>query len=118
MMSEPPEPGTPMESLLIMVWKARQELEIVKTRAVAQAALCAGAQDANSANKELQESWRGYVDQVFPFKRRTREDADAAAIRYLANEAAKGPLTVTPLQSSSRGKSKLRTRYLNAEDKS
>lgn len=111
----PPEPGTPLESVILMVWMARQEIEMQNTRAIVQSVLAAST-EAPEAGKELQESWRDYIDSIFPFQRGSRKSADRAALEYLVSEVQRGPLAVTPLAPVGRVRSKLRTRHLNWDE--
>lgn len=114
-MTEPPAPGTPLESLMILVWRARQDIELQKTRSMVQAVLAA-ASEAEEANNQLKESWQDFLDGLYPYQRGSRKRADDAAMEYLKREVAKGPLTVTPLQPIGRTRSKLKTQYYKRED--
>jgi hypothetical protein len=82
-----------------------------KTRALVQATLAAAA-DSEQGNKNLRESWQDYVDEMFPFQRGQRKRDDQAAIDYLKKMAAEGPLTVKPLQTLNKPKSKLKKQYI------
>jgi len=106
---EPPKPGTPLESLMLLVWRMRQDIEVQKTRVLAEA-IIAAASGTDEANKRLQEAWSQYVDDAYPFKRGRRVRADQAAMEYFKREAAKGPLRVVPLQPLTRAKSRLSSR--------
>jgi len=118
MMAEPPKPGTPLESLMLLVWRMRQDIEVQKTKAIVQAVIASAADAANldEANKRLSESWDQYLDEVFPFKRGRRVKADQLAIEYLKQEAARGPLRVIPLQPLTKAKSRLRSRSRKVKD--
>ena len=114
-MSTPPAPGTPLESLMLMVWRARQDIKMQETRALVQAALTAGAED-DGAQKHMQGAWQDYLDEIYPYLRGRKKRGDAAAMDYFKKIAAQGPMKVTPLQSLAPVKSKLRTRYLKREE--
>jgi len=110
MLTEPPAPGTPLESLMLLVWRARQDIELQKTRAIVQSTLAA-ASDADEGNKQLKEVWQDLLDEMFPFQRGSRKKGDQTAMDFLKREIAKGPLRVTPLQPVGKGRSKLRAQH-------
>lgn len=110
LMSEPPKPGTPLESLMLLVWRMRQDIEVQKTKAIVQAIVASASDNTEDANKNLQNAWDQYLDEAYPFKRGRREKADQLAIEYLKREAARGPLRVVPLQPLTKAKSRLRSR--------
>jgi len=114
MLTEAPAPGTPMESLMMMVWRMRQDVLMSQTRALVQA-VCAAASEGEDANKNLQTAWTDYVEELFPFRRGQTKKADVAAIDYLKQEVAKGPLRVIPLQPVGRATSKLKARQVARE---
>lgn len=115
---EPPAPGTPLESVMLLVWRMRQDIEFQRTRVVVNATLAASAQGDNiqSANKGLQEAWQDFLDEVYPYQKGQRVRVDEAAIEFLKREVAKGPLTVTPLQPVGKASSKLKTRWYKREE--
>lgn len=115
LMAEPPKPGTPLESLMLLVWRMRQDIEVQKTKAIVQA-IVAAASEGEEANKTLMTAWDQYLDEVFPFKRGRRVKADQLAIEYLKREAARGPLHVVPLQPLTKAKSRLRARSRKVQD--
>lgn len=110
----PPEPGTIMESLLLLVWRARQEIRFQETRSVVQAVLAAsvGEGGEKEASEQLEKSWEQYLDEMYPYQRGTRKRADDSAMEVLLSEASKGPLVVTPLVPLTKGKSKLRKQQM------
>jgi hypothetical protein len=114
-MTGPPEPGSPLESLILLVWMARQEIRMQETRSVVQAVLAASAEgdSVKAASEQLQKTWEAYLDELFPFQRGLRKSGDKAAMEFFVKEALKGPLVVTPLVPLTKVRSKLRTRYLD-----
>jgi len=94
---------------MLLVWRMRQDIEVQKTRVMAQATLSAGS-DTDAAEKTLKRAWDDYLDEAYPFQRGRRVNADKAALEYLKSEAARGPITVRPLQSLSKTKSRIRSR--------
>jgi hypothetical protein len=117
-LSSPPTPGTPLESVMLLVWRMRQDIEFQRTRVMVNAVLAAAAQGENiqSANKELQDAWQDFLDESFPYQKGQRVKTDEAAIEFLKQEVAKGPLTVTPLQPVGKASSKLKTRWFKREE--
>lgn len=117
-MVEPPAPGTPLESVMLLVWRMRQDIEFYRTRVIVNAVLAAASQGENveAANKEMQNAWQDFLDEVFPYQKGQRVRTDQAAIEFLKREVAKGPLKVTPLQPVGRAASKLKTRYFQRQE--
>lgn len=117
-MEEPPTPGTPLESVMLLVWRMRQDIEFQRVRVMVNATLAAAAQGDNiqSANKELQDAWQDFIDESYPYQKGQRVRTDDAAIEFLKQEAARGPLAVTPLQPVGKAASKLKTRWLTREE--
>jgi len=115
---EPPAPGTPLESVMLLVWRMRQDIEFQRTRVTINAILASAAQGDNvqAANKELQDAWQDYLDESYPYQKGQRTKTDSAAIEFLKQEVAKGPLTVTPLQPVGKASSKLKTRWFKREE--
>jgi hypothetical protein len=109
-----PEPGSPLESLMLIVWRMRQDLRVQEVRAVTTAIVQASSENAD---KPIQEAWKAYIAEMFPFQRGLLKSQDQRAIEYLKSEVAKGPLTVTPLEKITRGKSKLRRQQIKTESK-
>jgi len=96
---------------MLMVWRARQDIELQKTRAVVQSVLAAASDAGEESNKNLRDSWQDLLDEMFPFQKGKRRSADQRAMDYLKREVARGPLRVIPLQPVGRARSKLRTQY-------
>jgi hypothetical protein len=109
-MTEPPEPGSPLESLMLMVWRMRQDIELQKTRAVVQAVVAA-AGEGEEASKQLESAWNDFLDEHQPYKRGTQKRQDGGAMEYLMEEVKRGPLKVIPLQPVGQASSKLRKRH-------
>lgn len=118
-LTEPPAPGTPLESVMLLVWRMRQDIEFQKSRVLVDAIVASAAQgDAISkANQELQEAWQDFLDEFYPYQKGQRVRTDQAAIEFLKQEVAKGPLKVTPLQPVGKAVSKLKTRWFEREEK-
>jgi hypothetical protein len=95
-MGGPPRYGTLLESLCIIVWKARQSLMIAGIRAQAQAAL--GGDAAIEAFKEFRDA----VNRV------EVEDTQVRMRERLKELGKMPPIAVTPLQAGTRGSKSLR----------
>lgn len=93
MQHEPPPPGSPLESILILVWQMRQDIEYYATRALVQAAI-----DIEDGGKAADEAWKKYTDAFFPHVKGRRDMGDKAALAMLMREVKKGGLRVRPLQ--------------------
>jgi hypothetical protein len=104
-----------MESLMMMVWRMRQDVAMNQTRATIQA-IVAAASEGEDVNKSMQDAWADYKDELFPFQRGRQKRSDQAAMDYLKQEVAKGPLKVTPLQYIGKGRSHLRRRHAEVEE--
>jgi hypothetical protein len=57
------------------------------------------------------------LDEFYPYQKGQRVKTDQAAIDFLKQEVAKGPLKDTPLQPVGKAKSKLKTRWFEREEK-
>lgn len=68
---EPPEPGTLVEMLCLIIWKARQALNLAESRAQAQAAL---------GGKEAIEAFSDYRDLVNRVEREDKQKKMAEAL--------------------------------------
>ena len=99
MQHEPPPPGSPLESVIILVWQMRQDIEFYSTRALVQAAL-----DIEDKGKAVQEAWKAYSDAFYPHVKNKRDFGDKAALATLMREVKKGGLKVRPVMSLVRSK--------------
>ena len=114
-MVEPPAPGTPLESLMLLVWRMRQDIELQKVRAVVSAVIASNS-EAEGAAKDMKDAWDDLLDEMYPHQRGQRVKSDQAALDFLKKEAERGWLKVTPLQPVGKVQSKLKTRYIERED--
>ena len=106
----PPKPGTPLESLMLLVWQMRQTIRLQETRAIVQAIIAANSDD-QGIQKALKESWDTFTDELMPYQRGNRKRQDQTAIDFLKQEAKRGPLKVIPLVPLHKPRSKLRKRF-------
>lgn len=91
LMGELPPPGSPVESIMLLVWRMRQDCEYNSVRAVVQSAI-----DPDQG-KSTQDAWAEFSDSFYPYLKEHRRKGDKAAIDYLLKEVAKGPMRVIPL---------------------
>ena len=96
-MTEPPIPGTPMESLMLLVWRMRQDLRLQETRAIAHAIIVSANPERSDADKILSTVWDDYRNALLPYQVGMMKNQDQAAIEYLKKEVSRGPLKVVPL---------------------
>jgi hypothetical protein len=96
----PPEPGSPMEMVYLLVWKMRQDIEFHKSRATLQALLSQkGAED-----KTIMEAFAALKEAFFPFDRNQKKDEMRQLKEAMVREVARGALSVTPLHDPNRKK--------------
>jgi hypothetical protein len=108
-MAKPPTPGTPMESLMLLVWKMRSDLRFQEMRLVANTLIVAAQPNRQDADTIIQGLWKDYRGAAYPFEKAAANRQDEAALDYLRREVAGGPLAVRPMapltvRSSRRGK--------------
>jgi hypothetical protein len=97
-LAEPPIPGTMLESLMLLVWKARQDTRLYETKAMLNAIMISTQPAKDELNKLLQESWDAYIDTIYPFSKGKSKTQDQKAIEFMRQEIQRGPLKVTPLE--------------------
>jgi hypothetical protein len=93
MMMEPPPPGSPLESVFILVWQMREDAEYYRIRAIVQAAM-----DIKDDGKAAQDAFKEFADHFFPYLAGEQKRGDKAALQYLMKEIKKGGLAVRPLE--------------------
>lgn len=81
-----------METLLVLVWKMRQEIDFQKTRVHVQALLSQKGAESDAIEKAFTDLRNAF----FPYdkKDKKREISDMQAV--LKREIAKGPMAITP----------------------
>jgi hypothetical protein len=96
-MSEPPVPGSPMESLMLLVWRARQDVQLQGMRSLVNAIIVAAQPERQDADKTLGDVWNDFRNAMFPYMKIAAQNQDQAALDYLRKEVARGPLRIKPL---------------------
>lgn len=101
---------------MLLVWRMRHDARLMETRALVQAITFAGQQEPEKSDVDsLNEAWKDYTDEMFPFQRGRIIKQDQSAIDFLKQEVAKGPLRVKPLQYLGKARSRLHKRRSDAE---
>lgn len=97
---EPPEPGTLLESVFLILTKMGQEEKFLQSRLMVEAILRPMAENSQG----LQDAFRDYQDVIFPFLARGREDEKEKMRKAAKSWTAQGPMRVRPLQSGRESK--------------
>jgi len=87
-----------VESLLLLVWKARQDIRILETKAIVNAIMISGQPASGELNKVMQASWDDYMESVYPASKSKTKTQDQKALEYMHQAIKAGPLRVTPLE--------------------
>jgi hypothetical protein len=110
MLAEPPTPGSPVESLMILVWQMRQDAQYYQIRAIVQASV-----EASDGGEAAQKAWGSFTDKYYPYLEGIRKRGDEAALKSFYKEADKR-LTVTPLQPLTKKERQRRRAGKTADD--
>lgn len=90
--SGPPEPGTLLESIFLLVTRLRQESRYLETRLLVEALL-----SAKTEGNSLQDSYNQYTDAMFPFAAATRDKNKKKAKKVMEEWVGKKALRVRAL---------------------
>jgi hypothetical protein len=90
----PPEPGTLLESLFMLVTKRRMEAQYLGTRVLMEAVLAPHVKETT-----LSKTNKLYLDSMFPHLRKGRSDEEKDAKEAMKHWVNRGPMRVTPLDS-------------------
>ena len=108
-LTAPPKPGTPLESVMILLWQMRQEAEYYLTRVIVQSSI-----DPDQG-KSTTEAWKEFTDHFYPYLAEEVKRGDKAALDVLWKEIRRGGLSVRPLEPLVKSKmAKLRKEATNA----
>jgi len=96
-----PETGSPMETLFILLWKMKQDIEFQKVRTLVQGLY---SLQPTSEDKSVQDAFEDFRKAFQPFteKRKDEEKQDLRAA--LLREVSKGPIRVTVQEDFTRRK--------------
>lgn len=96
----PPEPGSPLELVFLMIWKMRQQIEFQKSRVTVQALLAQkGVED-----KHVKEAFEDLKDAFFPYDKNARRTDLKKMREAMYSELARGPLSITALSDPNQKK--------------
>lgn len=98
MMREPPPPGSPLESLMIIVWRMREDIRYHEIRTLVQASI-----DPDDG-KSTKDAWGELTDVFYPYLKGKRRRDDRAALEFLMREVKKGAFGIRPLAPLHRSK--------------
>jgi len=82
LLDSPPPVGSLMESVILLVWQMRRDVDFYATRAVVQASM-------ESDGEAVQNAWKDYEKKFYPYLEEQRKLADKAAIDFLQRESKK-----------------------------
>lgn len=86
-----PPPGSPVESLFILVWWMRRDIDYYMVRVMVQSAV-----DPDKG-KSTTDAWKDFTEYFYPYLKGQRREHDHQALGSLMREVKKGQLTVRPL---------------------
>jgi len=90
----PPEPGTLLESLFILIAKRRMEAQYLGTRMLMEAILAPHVKE-----NKLADASKMYLSSLFPHLYKETKDKDQMAKEAMKHWVARGPMKVTALDS-------------------
>lgn len=96
-LAAPPMPGSPVESVMILVWQMRQDAQYFLARANVQAST-----ETDDGGDAIQKAWREFTDKYYPYLGEQKKRGDKVALESLFKEVKKGGLKVTPLMPISK----------------
>ena len=88
-----PDPGSPMEILMLVLWRMRQNIDFQKSRAIITALL----NQQGAEPKQIEKSYNDLRAAYFPFESGEREEEIAVLKKVMQKELARGPLSVKPM---------------------
>ena len=101
----PPEPGTLLESLFILVTKRRLEAQYLGTRLIMEASLA-----PHMKENKLSDTNSMYLGAMFPHVFKKQKSKDEQAKEAMKHWVGRGPLVVTPLDSPDQRKQRHKDR--------
>lgn len=104
MLREPPPPGSPLESMMILLWRMREDIRYHHSRVLVQSSI---DPDDGKATKD---AWAEYTDVFYPYLKEKRRRDDKAALKFLMSEVKKGAFRVRPIAPLHRSKIRERTK--------
>lgn len=102
----PPEPGSVMEALCLMVQARRELKELYSMRTVVQAVMLGQHPENQDTGEAVKEAYELYKGSLMPFLEGEIKRGENDVVKAIREEVARGPIAVQPL-SSVRVESKL-----------
>lgn len=96
-MNGPPEPGSVMEALCLMVQIRREMRDLYATHAVVQAVWSSRHPDNESTGEEVRSSFESYKNSLMPFLKNEVKREHDRVIEIMNEEARRGPMVVTAI---------------------
>lgn len=88
-----PDAGSPMEILMLVLWRMRQNIEFQKERAVLTALL----NQQGAEPKNIEQAFKDLRAAFFPFEKTKREEEISTLKKAMEAELARGALSVKPM---------------------
>ena len=110
-LQRPPPPGSLQEWVLILYLDKVEYIEHAKFRALVQVVLTVGAENQEAGI----EAFEDYMNKAFPNLRTKKKKKHDQMMDVLKSWVAQGPLSVTPMGSPTRAKSKMVSRITGVE---
>jgi hypothetical protein len=107
----PPEPGSLLESLFILVTKRRMEAQYLGVRLLVEATLAPHLKDT-----KLSEANRMYLNSMFPHLAKDRVDRDKEAKETMKHWVGRGPMSVTAVDSPDQRRQRKRARMTHKKN--
>ena len=107
-MTGPPEPGSVMEALCLMVQVRRELKELYRTRATVQAAILCQHPESTDTGESVRGAYNDYKNALMPFLVSEAKKDQDNIVKAMQDEAARGPMVVSALEPM-RVSSRLRT---------
>lgn len=82
--------------MFLTVWLKRQEIEVRKVQVLASGI---GDLVQGTTSKTSTEAYKLFIDAIFPFAAKSRTDTDQKAVDMMRKEAARGPITFSPINT-------------------
>lgn len=89
-----PEPGHPLEIVLLLIWKMRQNIEFQKSRATLQALL----NQKGAEPKNIESAFADLREAFFPFDKNQRKQEIDQMRNAMLREIQRGPVYFSPMR--------------------
>jgi hypothetical protein len=104
----PPEPGSVMEALCILVQMRREMTELYRVHTVVQAVLTTVHPESKDTGDNVREAFNNFKGSLMPFVKHAIKEEQERVMRALRDEVKRGPLMIKPLDPE-----KISSRLLN-----